>query len=158
MAKIYWLTGQSGSGKSTLGKKLSEFLSTEKRNWRKNVFYIDSEYFITSGEILTKDEETLRVQYISEYVYKSGCDVVVSITAPKLEIRDEFKKKIGTDIEEFYIHSSKKIESTGVKLDVYEPPVSNFFDVDTTKDNPIQSFTKIVYYLNKNKLYQNCSL
>ncbi len=43
MAKIYWFTGQPGAGKTVLGKKLVEFLGTEKRNWRSNVFHIDGD-------------------------------------------------------------------------------------------------------------------
>ena len=34
---VYWFTGQPGSGKTVLGKKLIEFLKTEKRNWRRTV-------------------------------------------------------------------------------------------------------------------------
>jgi len=35
---IYWFTGQPGSGKTVLATKLKDFLQTEKRNWRKDVF------------------------------------------------------------------------------------------------------------------------
>jgi tRNA uridine 5-carbamoylmethylation protein Kti12 len=38
---IYFFTGKPNSGKTTLGKMLAEFLKTERRNWRKPVFYID---------------------------------------------------------------------------------------------------------------------
>lgn len=147
MAKIYWFTGQHNAGKTVLGKKLTEFLSTEKRNWRSKVFHIDSEYFSNLTEVLTEDEETIRVQQLSEYIYRNGCDVVVSITSPNINLRDEFKNKIGSDIEEFYVHTSKRINKGDLEMDNYTPPTSNFFDVDTTKDNPMQSFTKIVYYL-----------
>jgi adenylylsulfate kinase-like enzyme len=37
---IYWFTGQTGAGKTVLGSKLRDFLQTEKRNWRKDVFFI----------------------------------------------------------------------------------------------------------------------
>ena len=38
---IYFFTGKPNSGKTTLGKMSAEFLKTERRNWRKPVFYID---------------------------------------------------------------------------------------------------------------------
>ena len=43
---IYWFTGQPGAGKTVLGTKLKEFLQTEKRNWRKDVFHIDGDDLI----------------------------------------------------------------------------------------------------------------
>jgi hypothetical protein len=32
----------------------------------------------------------------------------------------------------------------------YEVPETEFFDMDTTSDNPVQSFTKLVHYLREN--------
>jgi len=40
---IYWFTGQPGAGKTIQATKLKEFLQTEKRNWRKDVFHIDGD-------------------------------------------------------------------------------------------------------------------
>lgn len=152
MAKIYWLTGQPGAGKTVLGKKLVEFLSTEKRNWRSKVFHIDGDDLreLTINTNYSKEgriQNIQNAQMIAEYIYKSGCDVVVSLVSPYRDIREEFKLKIGNDFEEFYIHTSKKRDRDEYKVSDYEEPLINFFDVDTTKDNPIQSFTKIVYYL-----------
>lgn len=153
MGKIYWFTGQPGAGKSVLGKKLVEFLQTEKRNWRKNVFHIDGDDLraLTINKNYTKEgriQNIQNAQMIAEFIYKNGCDVVVTLVSPYLEIREEFKKRIGNNLYEFYVHTSKKRERDEFKVNDYEPPIVNFFDVDTTKDNPIQSFTKIVHYLN----------
>jgi adenylylsulfate kinase-like enzyme len=134
MAKIYWLTGQPGAGKTVLGKKLVEFLSTEKRNWRSKVFHIDD----------TSDKEISisTIQILAEYIYKSGCDIVVSFNSNDRELIENFKNRIGDGIEEFYIYNSRK----KINED-YTPPFSNFFEVDTARDNPMQSFSKIVHYL-----------
>jgi adenylylsulfate kinase len=154
MAKIYWFTGQPGAGKTVLGKKLVEFLGTEKRNWRSNVFHIDGDDLraLTINQNYTKEgriQNIRNAQMIAEYVYKNGCDVVVTLVSPYLEIREEFKKRIGDDLYEFYVHTSKKRERDQFKVSDYEAPTENFFNVDTTKDNPVQSFTKIVHYLNE---------
>lgn len=154
MAKIYWFTGQPGAGKTVLGKKLVEFLGTEKRNWRSNVFHIDGDDLraLTINQNYTKEgriQNIRNAQMIAEYIYKNGCDVVVSLVSPYLEIREEFKKRIGNDLEEFYVHTSKKRERDEFKVDDYEAPTERFVDVDTTKDNPVQSFTKIIHYLNE---------
>ncbi len=154
MAKIYWFTGQPGAGKTVLGKKLVEFLGTEKRNWRSNVFHIDGDDLraLTINQNYTKEgriQNIRNAQMIAEYVYKNGCDVVVTLVSPYLEIREEFKKRIGNDLHEFYVHTSKKRERDEFKVSDYEAPTENFFNVDTTKDNPLQSFTKIIHYLNE---------
>ena len=154
MAKIYWFTGQPGAGKTVLGKKLVEFLGTEKRNWRSNVFHIDGDDLraLTINQNYTKEgriQNIRNAQMIAEYVYKNGCDVVVTLVSPYLEIREEFKQRIGNDLYEFYIHTSKKRERDEFKVDDYEAPTQKFMDVDTTKDNPIQSFTKIIHYLSE---------
>jgi adenylylsulfate kinase len=154
MAKIYWFTGQPGAGKTVLGKKLVEFLGTEKRNWRSNVFHIDGDDLraLTINQNYTKEgriQNIRNAQMIAEYVYKNGCDVVVTLVSPYLEIREEFKKRIGSDLQEFYVHTTKKRERDEFKVSDYEAPTESFFNVDTTKDNPVQSFTKIIHYLNE---------
>lgn len=150
MAKIYWFTGKSGSGKTTLGKKLTDFLSTEKRNWRSKVFHIDTDDIreLTSNHDYSTQGVSKVVSdthMISEYIYRNGCDVVVSVSSPFFEQREEFKDRIGADLEEFYVHSSKRNK---LQEDIeYTPPVANFFDIDTTKENSVHSFNRIVHYL-----------
>ncbi len=133
---IYWFTGQPGVGKTVLANKLKELLATEKRNWRKDVFHID-------GDIFSVEE----AQIISSFLNSNNCDVVVSITSPNLESREKFKNQIGGSIVEFHVHKKSKKDSNTMKN--YEQPLENFFDVDTIKDNPNQSFNKIIHYLNE---------
>ena len=155
MAKIYWLTGQPGAGKTVLAKKLVEFLQTEKRNWRKTVFHLDGDHLrdLTENKDYSKEgriNNIQRAQMIAEYIYKNDCDVVVSLVAPYRDVRDTFKDKIGQDFQEFYVHTTQKRERDHFHTEDYEIPTQNFFDVDTTKDNPVQSFNKIIHYLQEN--------
>jgi adenylylsulfate kinase-like enzyme len=152
MAKIYWFTGQPSAGKTVLAKKLVEFLQTEKRNWRKKVFHLDGDDLrdLTKNQDYSKEGRITniqRAQSIAEYLYKNDCDVVVSLVAPYRDVRNEFKEKIGKDFEEFYVHTTQKRERDKYHSKDYEPPTTEFFDVDTTKDNPVQSFNKIIHYL-----------
>ena len=152
MAKIYWFTGQPGHGKTVLAKKLVEFLQTEKRNWRKKVFHLDGDDLreLTFNKDYSKDgriNNIRRAQLIAEYLYKNDCDVVVSLVAPYLEVREELKERVGENFEEFYVHTTQKRERDHFHSKDYQQPETNYFDVDTTKDNPNQSFTKIVHYL-----------
>lgn len=142
MAKIYWFTGQPGVGKDVLGKLLTDFLSTEKRNWRSKVFHIDSKYFDSSIDFSTQTE---MAQTISEFIQKSGCDVVVSLVSPSLDSREKFKSKMGDSIQEFYVISNKRENADMVVT--YESPKNNFFEIDNSKPNPTNSFNKIIHCL-----------
>ena len=140
---IYWFTGQTGSGKTVLATKLKDFLQTEKRNWRKDVFLIDYPHHSQLGE----------AQIISTFLLKNNCDVVVAMTDISKKHREEFKSLIGDNILEIYVHSNRKKAKDLQKVDGYESPTENFFDLDTTSDNSTQSFTKLIHYLKEsNKL------
>ena len=153
---IYWFTGQPAHGKTVLGKKLVELLQTEKRNWRKQVFHLDGDDLreLTINKDYSEQGRINNIrnaQMIAEYLSKNGCDVVVSLVAPYRWLREEFKERIGSDnFQEFYVHTSQKRERDHFKVEGYEAPEVNFMDVDTTKDNPEQSFNKIVNYLTEN--------
>lgn len=136
---IYWFTGQRGVGKTVLANKLKDFLQTQKRNWRKDVFLIDFEHHSQLGE----------AQIISTFLLENNCDIVVAITDASKKHRDEFKVLINDGIVELYVHSNRKKSKELVKVAEYEAPAENFFDIDTTSDNPTQSFTKLIHYLGK---------
>jgi adenylylsulfate kinase-like enzyme len=152
---IYWFTGQPGAGKTIQANKLKELLQTEKRNWRKDVFHIDGD---SLRELtLNKDySEAGRVQNIKNaqllafFLNSNGCDVVVSLVSPYKEMREEFKKSCGGSIVEIYVHTNRKRQREQFKVEGYEPPELNFFDMDTTSDNPVQSFTKLIHHLREN--------
>lgn len=134
---IYWFTGKSGVGKTVQSTKLKEFLQTEKRNWRKDVFHIDGDDNFTIDD----------AQTISYFLNKNNCDVVVSLISADREIREKFKKKCGDAIVEIHVHTDKKRNKDKNKNSNYEEPTKNFFDMDTTSDNAAQSFNKLIHFL-----------
>jgi adenylylsulfate kinase-like enzyme len=147
---IYWFTGQTGAGKTVLATKLKEFLQTEKRNWRKDVFQIDGDIVreLTDNQDHSKVGQTENIkdtQLIAEYIHSSGSDVVVSMVTPYKELREGFKVEIGDKIVEIYVYTTKKklVPTTSD----YEVPEENFFEINTTSDNPTQSFSKLINYL-----------
>jgi adenylylsulfate kinase-like enzyme len=149
---IYWFTGQPGAGKTVLGTKLKDFLQTEKRNWRKDVFHIDGDDL--RELTLNKDySETGRIQNIKNaqllayFLQNKNCDIVVSLVAPYKDLREEFKAVCGDTIVEIYVHTNRKRNREEFKVKEYQAPEENFFDMDTTSDNPTQSFTKLIHYL-----------
>ena len=94
---IYWFTGQTGAGKTVLATKLKEFLQTEKRNWRKDVFQIDGDIVreLTNNQDHSEVGQTENIkdtQLIAQYIHDSGSDVVISMVTPYKELRERFKK------------------------------------------------------------------
>lgn len=152
---IYWFTGQPGAGKTVLGKKLHSFLKTEKRNWRKSAFHLDGdelrELTINKDYSPKGRENNIRnAHMIVEYLNNNECDVVVSLVAPYRWLREELKKRIGLEnFIEFYVHCSDPRERDHFHVKDYEAPEVEFIDVDTTKDSPEVSFSKIINHLTK---------
>ena len=96
----------------------------------------------------------MSIHVIVKYLHTQGCDVVVSLVAPYRWLREEFKNEIGFEnFQEFYVHTTEKRERDHFHAKDYEAPELEFINVDTTKDNPKTSFSKIINHLTKlNKL------
>lgn len=154
---IYWFTGQPAAGKTVLGSKLHSFLRTEKRNWRKDVFHLDGDDLreLTTNKDYSEQGRINNIrnaQMITEFVHKNECDVVVSLVAPYRWLREEFKERIGYEnFQEIFVHTTEKRERDHFHVKEYEAPEVEFIDVDTTKDNPDKSFSKIINHLTKLK-------
>lgn len=152
--RIYWFIGQPSSGKTTLALKLHKFLKTEKRNWRRDVFHIDDTKLreLYQNNDYTKNGLIANIKHaqsLTSYLHENGCDVVVSSVTPYIDLREAFKDKYGSNIVEIYTHTSEPIEADAYHIKDFEPPVSNFIDIDTTKDSENTSFSKIITNLHK---------
>ena len=74
-------------------------------------------------------------------------DVIVSLVSPYIDQREDFKTLIGDNIKEIYVHTSDKRNKDSFKSIAYTPPQSNYIDIDTTIDTPIESLKKILEQL-----------
>lgn len=136
---IYWFTGQPGAGKTTLAKLLEAHL-------------VDNTYLLDGDDIRelfsNKDysikgrvENVATAQRIAHYLHNQGQDVIVSLVSPYIDQREDFKKLIGIEnLVEFYVHTSEERERDSFKTIAYNPPISDYVDIDTTHDTPEQSF------------------
>lgn len=156
--KIYWLTGQPGHGKTFLGEQLTEFLETERRNWRHDVFYVDAETIDeiapTNDCILEeKNGDVVRhAQMIAGFINNCGNDVVVSLISPSRDQRESFKKYMGESLVEIYVYNSDGRKTKLNHVDWYEEPTDNFIPIDTTGIEPIDAYANLIHQLRNQDL------
>jgi adenylylsulfate kinase-like enzyme len=138
---IYWFTGQPAHGKTVLANMLKEKLP--------NAFRIDGDEM---RELFTNKDYTINgrvinvgtAQRIAHYLHNQGHDVIVSLVAPYVDQREDFKTLLGSSLQEIYVHTSEPRERDHFKAIAYIAPTDNFIDIDTTEDTPEQSFFKLV--------------
>lgn len=143
---IYWFTGQPCAGKTILANKLKEVLP--------NAFRIDGDDL---RELTTNKDYSINgrvsnvntAQKIAHYLHNQGQDVIVSLVAPYIDQREDFKTLLGDSIVEFYVHTTEARERDHWKAIAYVPPTDNFVDIDTTEDTPEQSFEKVLKHIRK---------
>lgn len=138
--KIIWLTGQPGSGKTAIAKEIIK----DKPEW----FHIDGDDIrdIFDNKDYSMDGRLKNIklaQSISEYLYNKGKCVVVSLVSPYREIREDFKKKIGDDLIEIYLHTSEDRGKNNFYVKNYEKPNDNYIDFDTT-DKTVEESVKLL--------------
>jgi adenylylsulfate kinase-like enzyme len=129
MAKVYWFHGQPASGKTTHGKRLHYWLSFERRNWRRSVFFIDEEDIKKTYGV---EDPLPQIETIVRYLNSTGHEVIVAVATPSAEFRDRLKKDF--DLMEIYCHTLKKVGSESRLILEYDKPIQNYVDLDTTGD------------------------
>jgi len=138
---IYWFTGQPAHGKTVLANMLKEKLP--------NAFRIDGDDMreLFSNKDYTINGRVINVgtaQKIAHYLHNQGHDVIVSLVAPYIDQREDFKKLIGEDLIEIYVHTSEPRERDHFKAIAYIAPEDNYIDIDTTEDTPEESFNNLL--------------
>ena len=139
---IYWFTGQPCAGKTTLAKMLEKHLP-------ESIFMIDGddmrELFSNKDySIKGRVENISTAQRIAHYLHNQGKDVIVALVSPYIDQREDFKKLLGSNIKEIYVHTSETRQRDHFKSLAYISPKKNFIDIDTTKDTPEESLKKIL--------------
>lgn len=138
---IYWFTGQPAHGKTVLANMLKEKLP--------NAFRIDGDEM---RELFTNKDYTINgrvvnvgtAQKIAHYLHNQGHDVIVSLVAPYIDQREDFKKIMGENLIEIYVHTSEPRERDHFKAIAYVAPEDNYIDIDTTEDTPEESFDNLL--------------
>jgi adenylylsulfate kinase-like enzyme len=142
---IYWFTGQPCAGKTVLAGMLKQKLLFD-------AYRIDGddmrELFSNKNySIKGRVENVATAQRIAHYLHNQGEDVIVSLVAPYIDQREEFKKLLGDNLVEIYVHTTDTRERDHFKAEAYIAPKDNFIDIDTTNDTPEQSYKKLLEQL-----------
>ena len=139
---IYWFTGQPCAGKTVLSRYLQSHL-------RMKPFLIDGDDLrdLTKNKdysIKGRVNNVNTAQKIAHYLNNQGKDVIVALVSPYIDQREDFKKLLGSNIKEIYVHTSEARQRDHFKSSAYIAPQNNFIDIDTTKDTPEESLKKIL--------------
>lgn len=143
---IYWFTGQPGAGKTVLSKALKEYLEA---NHYKKVMHVDGDDIreIFDNKDYSKEGRYKNItlaQQIAKYLHLKGFDVVVSLVSPYRELREDFKKELGNEVKELYIHTTEIRGREQYHSPDYEPPITDFIDIDTTNCSIVECISKII--------------
>ena len=141
---IYWFTGQPAHGKTVLAKKLSYWLNENKHTLP---FMIDGDDMRELFSIKGRVENVGTAQRIAHYLHNQGKDVIVALVSPYIDQREEFKKLLGDNLVEIYVHTTDTRERDHFKAEAYIAPKDNFIDIDTTDDTPEQSYKELLSQL-----------
>jgi adenylylsulfate kinase-like enzyme len=142
---IYWFTGQPCAGKTVLANML--------KKEKPGAFRIDGDDMreLFSNKDYSINGRVINVgtaQRIAQYLNNQGKDVIVSLVAPYIDQREDFKALMGDQIVEFYVHTTESRERDHFRAIAYTPPLANFVDIDTTHDTEEQSFEKVLESIN----------
>ena len=139
---VYWFTGQPCAGKTVLSRYLQSHLKMKP-------FLIDGDDLrdLTTNKDYSINGRVNNVntaQKIAHYLHNQGKDVIVALVSPYIDQREDFKKLLGDNIKEIYVHTSEARERDHWKAIAYVAPQDNFIDIDTTDDTPEESLQKII--------------
>jgi adenylylsulfate kinase-like enzyme len=148
---IYWFTGQPAHGKTVLANLLKAHLEKDKLFTYKCLridgddmreLFSNKDYSI-NGRV----DNVGTAQRIAQYLHNQREDVIVSLVAPYVDQREDFKAKMGKNIKEIYVHTNEPRERDHFRAIAYTPPISAHIDIDTTEDTPEESLIKIIAQL-----------
>jgi adenylylsulfate kinase len=140
---IYWFTGQPGHGKTTLAKAMLSHLS----NQGVEAFHVDGDDLraLTTNADYSRggrENNIRRAQLLAHYLQSKGHTVVVSLVAPYRDIREELKA--AAQVTEIYVHTTEQRGREEKHAADYEPPLSNFIDIDTTGKTVEKSLQAVI--------------
>lgn len=81
----------------------------------------------------------------AKLISKNDITVIVSLVNPFRDLRELIKNDSNFEVREVYLHSNRFRE--GKMVDYYEPPLTNYLDIDTDKHTIEESINLILKYI-----------
>jgi adenylylsulfate kinase-like enzyme len=139
---IIWFTGQPGSGKTTLAYHLIAALLRADET----VFHLDGDHLRQMSRNFDYSEDGRRRNVHTAGVIAQALDsedvvIICSLVSPYREQREMLKRRC--DVLEVYTHGHVTSHKSKFCLKNYEPPLSNFVDVDT-RTSEEECITKVL--------------
>lgn len=138
---IYWFTGQPSAGKTTLANKLINHFNNQK------VIHIDGDDLRDIFQNKDYSEAGRRrniekAMDIAQFMNAKGYTVVASLVSPYRDMRDDLKSK--SSVIEIYVRSDEDRGRNHFHVANYEPPVTNFIEINTTNNSEEESFQELL--------------
>ncbi len=138
---IYWFYGQPGAGKTTLAKALKEHL---EYNNHRSVQHIDGDEMrsIFKNTDYSKEgrmNNLRKVNGLIRFLDFKGFDVVVSVVAPYMDIRDEI---LDLNPQMIYVHTTEIRGREDYFADEFEISGEDI-NIDTTNRTPLDCLNEI---------------
>ena len=137
---ILWFTGQPGSGKTTLAER---FIKDKLIGFMKlqpvKIVHIDGDDLreVLDNKDYSEQGRRKNIQFainMAKVMDDKGYLVLVSLVSPYRDMREKLKSN--RNITEFYLHTVEIRGKEDYFVDNYEPPLTNFTDINT--DKPIE--------------------
>lgn len=170
-AYTLWFTGLSGSGKSTLSEKVN----AELRKRGLPVELLDGDEVrthLSKGLGFSKEDRDTnirRIGFVCKLLTRNGVWAISAAISPYRDVREELRNDIKNFIEIYVECPIEKLAERDVKglykkalagevknftgvSDPYEPPVKPDILVNSANETVLQSFSKIIGYLESRNL------
>lgn len=163
---VVWITGLPGSGKSILATRLQEYLETHKYKTERISENHLQEIFKSafSFDKISRLEQNKGMGYLAALLEKNGVMVIVPITAPYREDRDEARALCQRFIEVYVSTPQEICEQKDDRYELarqgkyeffpgvgapYEPPENPEVEVDLSQISEEEAFAKVKAYIAK---------
>ena len=139
---ILILTGQPNSGKTTLAYALKKQLPCAGILDGDEIRAIlDNKDYSVAGRKRNITTAFLFAKILSN----NDITAILALVSPFRELREELKNDPNFNVKEVYLHSSRIRE--GKMVNYYEPPLTNYLNIDTDKNTIEQSVKLILDYI-----------
>ena len=139
---IIILTGQPNSGKTTLAYALKKQLPCA------GILDGDEIRAILNNKDYSVDgrKRNITTSFLfAKILSNNDITAILALVSPFRELREELKNDTNFNVKEIYLHSNRIRE--GKMVNYYEPPLTNYLDVDTDKYTIEESVKLILDYI-----------